>query len=337
MCLPLRTFIPYCRLVTESCPILCHPMDCSLPGSSVHGILQVRILECIAISSSRGSSQPRDRTWVFCIDRQILYHLSHLWSLFIPEQVFLFLYHGVSGPRRGSTVLWELSQSRVAVFHCSHLSFFTNQCAQPLWGRNERSFHHACPLQDPSTWNWAGFIWDSHNHWLSERVSKCRNLVTEVRTGDFLAVQWVALCASTAGGTSSSPGRSAKILHVVMPKTNKTCANHPPPKQKRTNHTRKQEHSPGRFQSALRCQPLTVAPGLLTVELTRRDWWGGLSDRFPPLECFSSCSECVYPCDFGRWMRRVVISMKRQRGHSVPISAHLCFSFFKTSSWTGCS
>ena len=58
MCLPLRTFIP-CRLVTEFCPILCHPMDCSLPGSSVHGILQVRILECVAISSSRGSSQPR--------------------------------------------------------------------------------------------------------------------------------------------------------------------------------------------------------------------------------------------------------------------------------------
>ena len=98
------------------------------------------------------------------------------------------------------------------------------------------------------------------------------DLVTEVGTGDFLAVQWVGLCASTAGGTSSSPGRSAKILHDVMPETNKTRANHPPPKQKRTTQTRKQEHSSGRFQSALRCQPLAVAPGLLTVELTRRGW-----------------------------------------------------------------
>ena len=43
---------------------LCSPMDCSPPGSSVHGILQARLLEWVAISFSRGSSQPRDRTWV---------------------------------------------------------------------------------------------------------------------------------------------------------------------------------------------------------------------------------------------------------------------------------
>ena len=41
-------------------------MDCSPPGSSVHGILQARVLEWVVISSSRGSSQPRDRTWVSC-------------------------------------------------------------------------------------------------------------------------------------------------------------------------------------------------------------------------------------------------------------------------------
>ena len=51
----------------QSCPTLCNPMDCSPPGSSVHGILQASILEGIAISSSRGSSQPRDRTWVSCL------------------------------------------------------------------------------------------------------------------------------------------------------------------------------------------------------------------------------------------------------------------------------
>ena len=50
--------------VTQSCPTLCDPMDCSLPGSSVHGIFQARILEWVAISFSRGSSQPRDRSRV---------------------------------------------------------------------------------------------------------------------------------------------------------------------------------------------------------------------------------------------------------------------------------
>ena len=48
--------------VAQSCPTLCDPMDCSLPGSSVNGIFQAIVLEWIAISFSRGSSQPRDRT-----------------------------------------------------------------------------------------------------------------------------------------------------------------------------------------------------------------------------------------------------------------------------------
>ena len=51
-------------LVAQSCPTLCDPMDCSPLGSSVHGILQARILEWIAIPFSRGSSWPRDRTQV---------------------------------------------------------------------------------------------------------------------------------------------------------------------------------------------------------------------------------------------------------------------------------
>ena len=50
--------------VAQSCPTLCDPVDCSLPGSSVHGILQARILEWVAISFSRGSSQPRDQSQV---------------------------------------------------------------------------------------------------------------------------------------------------------------------------------------------------------------------------------------------------------------------------------
>ena len=59
---------------TQSCLTLCGLMDRSLPGSSVHGILQARIREWAAISFSRGSSQPRDRTRVSCISRKNLCH-----------------------------------------------------------------------------------------------------------------------------------------------------------------------------------------------------------------------------------------------------------------------
>ena len=68
-------------LIAQSCPDLCNPMDCSLPGCFVQGILQARILEWVAIPFSRGSSQPRDQTQgsnpglLHC--RQILYCLNH--------------------------------------------------------------------------------------------------------------------------------------------------------------------------------------------------------------------------------------------------------------------
>ena len=66
--------------VAQSFPTLCNPVDCSLPGSSVHGIFQARILEWVAISFSRGSSRPRNRTRVSCIAGRHFYHLSHLGS-----------------------------------------------------------------------------------------------------------------------------------------------------------------------------------------------------------------------------------------------------------------
>ena len=53
--------------ISQSCPTLCYPIDCNPPSSSVHEILQARILEWVAIPFSRGSSQPRDRTQVSCI------------------------------------------------------------------------------------------------------------------------------------------------------------------------------------------------------------------------------------------------------------------------------
>ena len=61
-----------CVLVAQLCLTLCDPMDCSLAGSSVHGILQARILEWVVIPFSRRSSWPRDWTCISCIARTLL-------------------------------------------------------------------------------------------------------------------------------------------------------------------------------------------------------------------------------------------------------------------------
>ena len=67
--------------VAQSCSTLCYPMDCSPPDSSVHGISQAGVLEWVAISFSRGSSQTRDWTWLLCLlhwqaDSLPLHHLG---------------------------------------------------------------------------------------------------------------------------------------------------------------------------------------------------------------------------------------------------------------------
>ena len=56
----------HCAKSFQLCLTICNPMDCSLPGCSVHGILQARILEWVAMPSSRGSSRPRDWTHISC-------------------------------------------------------------------------------------------------------------------------------------------------------------------------------------------------------------------------------------------------------------------------------
>ena len=72
--------------VTQSCPTLCDPVDCSPPGFSVHGILQARILEWVAISFSRGSSQPRDQTRVSHIGGRCF----NLWATRLTQQKLFF-------------------------------------------------------------------------------------------------------------------------------------------------------------------------------------------------------------------------------------------------------
>ena len=90
--------------VSQSCVTLCDPMDCSLPGSSTHGILQARVLEWVAISFSRGSSQSRDWTWVSHIarrcytiwaTREALFQHEIFDIKFYSSQFFISSVHGV--------------------------------------------------------------------------------------------------------------------------------------------------------------------------------------------------------------------------------------------------
>ena len=65
------------KVKAKSCPILCDPMDCSLWGSSIHGIFQARVLDWVALSFSRGSHQPRAWSRVSSIASRRFYCLSH--------------------------------------------------------------------------------------------------------------------------------------------------------------------------------------------------------------------------------------------------------------------
>ena len=105
---------------TQSSRTLCDPMDCSLPGSSLHGILQARVLEWVAISFSRGSSWPRDRTRVsriagrrfnlwaireaFPQSRVPFYSLRNKW-----EQALFF--YGLKMKKRIQSFFWIFCQN----------------------------------------------------------------------------------------------------------------------------------------------------------------------------------------------------------------------------------
>ena len=117
-------------------------MDCSPPGSSVHGISQVRILERIAISLSRGSSQPRDQTCISCIGKRILYHgamgeAQYLESYNIipwfPPSVYTFPSHYLlrkltnTHNKPSASILWDSSGfSRQLVCKSKPLIFLKN-------------------------------------------------------------------------------------------------------------------------------------------------------------------------------------------------------------------
>ena len=107
-------YLCVCVLVTQLCLTVCNPMHWNPPGSSVHGILQARILEWVPIPFSRGSSQSRDQTQVSCITSGFFYCLSHQGSPRTLEPVAYPFSRGSSRPRK---------QTRVS---CTEGRFFTS-------------------------------------------------------------------------------------------------------------------------------------------------------------------------------------------------------------------
>ena len=94
----LYLFILYLNIyvhakLLQSCPTLCDCMDCSPPGSSVHGISQAGILEWVAIPCSRGSSRPRNQMRISCIGKWVLFHWAtrEAFDMFNSYSVFLFI------------------------------------------------------------------------------------------------------------------------------------------------------------------------------------------------------------------------------------------------------
>ena len=104
-----------CCLVAQSCRTLCNPVGCSLPGSSVHGISQARVLEWVAISSTRGSSSPRDWTEPKCISWNTIRNVvSGTWRQFPNCSTFirgflLLIWSSYSPPPGGYLPLAMLS------------------------------------------------------------------------------------------------------------------------------------------------------------------------------------------------------------------------------------
>ena len=94
-------------LVTQSCPTLCNLIDCSPPGSSIHGILQARILQCVAIPFFRGFFRLRDRTWVSCTAVRFC-TVSAIWAA---HGVRKMTFGNYQNYKRGDSAPWSLLKS----------------------------------------------------------------------------------------------------------------------------------------------------------------------------------------------------------------------------------
>ena len=115
--------------VAQSCPTLCDPMNCSLPGSSVHGILQARILEWVAISFSRRPSWPRDWTQVSCIVGRCftIWATREIHTIFLtgkyPERSLIWWNRG----KRWWRLRWRRGEVRAHLTYLIYFKIFNNR------------------------------------------------------------------------------------------------------------------------------------------------------------------------------------------------------------------
>ena len=137
----VRWMVPYKRvkvLIAQSCLALWDPVDCSPPGSSIHGVLQTRILEWVAVPFSREPSQSRNWTQVsHC--RWILYHLSHEGSCIKPHP------HVLRGWWEASTIM-NKSPTRGQSLSSSFKHELSHSCIRMVTWRNQHE-HTIRPAQ----------------------------------------------------------------------------------------------------------------------------------------------------------------------------------------------
>ena len=146
----------YCVLVTQSCPTLWDPMDRSLPGSSVHGILQARIMEWVAICFSRGSSWPRHRTQVSCI-------ADGFFTIWATRETLLLVHYY-------SPSVLQLKELRLRKAACPGSHNWVAGSGHELVSVRLQS--SCCIIWKYSSWTWAVefvspglFLWDPRGVW----------------------------------------------------------------------------------------------------------------------------------------------------------------------------
>ena len=125
---------------------LCNPMDCSLPGSSVHGILQARILKWVAISFSRGFSWPRDQTQVSCIPcigRQVL-STSATWEPSLMYRAGVKWAWWGEGPGQSQNIVRSCTRLKVVLgeAHTRSWSGSKQAAVNKRWKLRWKSFSH---------------------------------------------------------------------------------------------------------------------------------------------------------------------------------------------------
>ena len=128
-------------LVTQLCPTLCNPLDCSPPGSSVHDVSQARIQELVVILFSRVSSLPRDQThisYISCIGKRFLDHqhlmgiilFSNLNRKFIRYYLIILIHHILLSTRPFLFLLWLWTALPTLVDHMINMDHFYKEVSK---------------------------------------------------------------------------------------------------------------------------------------------------------------------------------------------------------------